>query len=126
MKGMSRRERKVKVACWLKGWLAGTWPGIRFKVNFERILTPVMKGDISQVDIRDIISNNAIKDLMKDQDEKMVTLVSQLPPGSWTTHAWSQMSRKAKNKAIKRGRIHGKKPGDGIPSYELNKGKVIY
>ena len=61
--------------------------GPRYRVMFDRILTPKFTKDVIELmtwhmDIRQILSDNAIKDLMAEEDSKFLTAVRALLVGA--------------------------------------------
>lgn len=90
--------------------------GPRYRVSFDRIVTPRFVKDIDelrtwQMDIRQVLSDNAIKDMLAEEDTKFLTAVNtaliganQIVPTSgviqWET-IWGGMSRDTIQEALK-------------------------
>jgi len=90
--------------------------GPRYRVMFDRIVTPRFVKDIDelrtwQMDIRQVLSDNAIKDMLAEEDSKFLTAVNtalvganQVVPTSgviqWET-VWGGISRDTVQEALK-------------------------
>jgi len=90
--------------------------GPRYRVSFDRIVTPRFVKDIDelrtwQMDIRQVLSDNAIKDMLAEEDSKFLTAVNtaliganQIVPTSgviqWET-VWGGISRDTVQEALK-------------------------
>lgn len=90
--------------------------GPRYRVQFDRIVTPRFVKDIDelrtwQMDIRQVLSDNAIKDMLAEEDSKFLTAVNtalvganQVVPTSgviqWET-VWGGISRDTVQEALK-------------------------
>jgi hypothetical protein len=90
--------------------------GPRYRVMFDRIVTPRFVKDIDelrtwQMDIRQVLSDNAIKDMLAEEDSKFLTAVNtalvganQIVPTSgviqWET-VWGGISRDTVQEALK-------------------------
>ncbi len=90
--------------------------GPRYRVMFDRIVTPRFVKDIDelrtwQMDIRQVLSDNAIKDMLAEEDSKFLTAVNtaliganQIVPTSgviqWET-VWGGISRDTIQEALK-------------------------
>ena len=90
--------------------------GPRYRVTFDRIVTPRFVKDIDelrtwQMDIRQVLSDNAIKDMLAEEDSKFLTAVNtaliganQIVPTSgviqWET-VWGGISRDTVQESLK-------------------------
>ncbi len=68
--------------------------GPRYKVQFDRIVTPRFTKDVDELrtwvmDIRQILSDNAIKDMLAEEDSKFIASVNAALVAANTTVPWS-------------------------------------
>lgn len=68
--------------------------GTRYAVMFDRILTPKFTADVDDLrtwhmDIRQVLSDNAIKDMLAEEDGKFITAIDNMLVGADTTLPFS-------------------------------------
>jgi hypothetical protein len=68
--------------------------GPRYRVSFDRIVTPRFTKDVDELrtwvmDIRQILSDNAIKDMLAEEDSKFISAVNSALLGADTAVPWS-------------------------------------
>lgn len=68
--------------------------GPRYRVMFDRIVTPRFTKDVDSLrtwvmDIRQVLSDNAIKDMLAEEDSKFLTAVNAALVGAGQTVPWS-------------------------------------
>jgi hypothetical protein len=72
--------------------------GSKYRIAFNRIMTPRMTKDVAQLrtyiqDIRQIISNNAIKDIATEEDSKFISVTNTALVGADTVMPWSNIAQ---------------------------------